>query len=122
MSRLVSVIGDGNVIRNMTALNIASREAMKNSQVIECSQLANLDASLTSVRAESTVCIVASITEFLLASGDCGTLFSTIDPVLSTFYKKMLSFCTKRPDLQVRISCLCGFMCLVLLNIDSFIL
>ena len=35
MSRLISIIGDGNVRRNMTGLNVASREAMKSAQVID---------------------------------------------------------------------------------------
>ena len=34
MARLISIVGDGNVKRNMTGLNTASRESMKNAQVI----------------------------------------------------------------------------------------
>ena len=46
MSRMISVVGDDNVRRNMTGLNIASREAMKNSQVIDCAVLASFDTAL----------------------------------------------------------------------------
>ena len=101
MSRMISVVGDDNVRRNMTGLNLASRESMKKSQVIDCSVLASLDAALESVRSESTVCVVASITEFLVASGDCGTIFSTIDPILATFAQKLYDFCGRRQTLKV---------------------
>ena len=98
---MITVVGDDNVRRNMTGLNIASREAMKNSQVIDCAVLASFDTALGSVRAESTVCIVASISEFLVAAGDCGTIFSTIDPILATFAQKLHDFCARRPSLKV---------------------
>ena len=101
MSRMISVVGDDNVRRNMTGLNLASREAMKSSQVIDCSNLASLDAALDSVRSDSTVCIVACITEFLVASGDCGTIFSTIDPILATFTQKLHDFCSRRQTTRV---------------------
>ena len=35
MSRLISIIGDANVRRNMAGLNVSSRDAMKNAQVID---------------------------------------------------------------------------------------
>ena len=98
---MISVVGDDNVRWNMTGLNLASRESMKNAQVIDCSALASLDAALESVRKESSVCIVASITEFLVAAGDCGTIFSTIDPILATFAQKLHDFCGRRQTLYV---------------------
>ena len=99
---MISVVGDDNIRRNMTGLNLASREAMKNSQVIDCAALASLDAALESVRPESTVCIVATISEFLVAAGDCGTIFSTIDPILATFAQKLHDFCGRRQTLKVK--------------------
>ena len=103
MSWLFSVIGDSNVRRNMTGLNIASREVMKLSQIIDCASLSSLDAALGEVRRESNVCIVATITDFLLTPGDCGTISSAIDPVLDSFKTKLTAFCNARQDLQVRL-------------------
>ena len=105
ISRMFTIIGDQNVRRNMTALNIASRDVMKSAQVIDCVSLSNLDAALNEVKAESEVLILASITEFLLSGGDCGTIFSSIDPVLATFTSKMVGFCAYRPALKVMMSC-----------------
>lgn len=75
VSRLFSFIGDANVKRKMTGLNIASREAIKSAQVLDCSLMSELDTALQAVRPESDVLILASMTEFLLAAGDCGTIF-----------------------------------------------
>ena len=45
-SRIFSVIGDANVKRNMTSLNIASREVMKNAQVIDYLGVSPIDQAL----------------------------------------------------------------------------
>ena len=100
MSRLISVIGDGNVRRNMTGLNVASRENMKNAQVIDYIPPASFDSAFNEVRAESTVCIIAALTDLLLSGGDSGTIFASIDPILTAFRSKVFSFCAARPNLQ----------------------
>ena len=53
MSRLISIIGDANVRRNMTGLNVGSREAMKNAQVIDYAAPAPFDQVLKEVRADA---------------------------------------------------------------------
>ena len=103
VSRLFSIIGDSNVRRNMTSLNIASREVMKRSQIIDCASLASLESSLREVNADAEVLIVAMITEALISGGDCGTIASSIDPILAAFTAKINAFCSFRPDLQVRL-------------------
>ena len=99
--RLFSIIGDPNVRRNMTGLNMASREVMKSAEVIDCCKLTSLNTALAQVRQESTVLIVAAVTEFILSSGDCGSITSSIDPVLDAFRAKIFEFCAFRPTLQV---------------------
>lgn len=99
--RMFSVIGDANITRNMTGLNVASREVMGNAQVLECLSMATIDQALNDVRPESEALIIACITEFLLCGGDCGTIYSSIDPVLAAFSTKIKGFCAFRPQLQV---------------------
>ena len=99
--RLFSIIGDANVRRNMTTLNVASRVTMKSAQIIDCVQMSTLDAALQEVRVESEVLIIASITEFLLGSGDTGTLASTVDPILTSFSGAIHRFCAARQAMQV---------------------
>ena len=101
MARLVSIIGDGNVRRNMTGLNIASRETMKKAQVIDHVIPGSFDSAFREIRPESTVCIIAALTDLILSGGDGGTIYATIDPILASFRDKVFSLCTTRPDLEV---------------------
>ena len=101
ISRLFTIIGDGNVRRNMTGLNVASRESMKTAQIIDFLGDRSISAALQEVRPESQVCIVAAITDLLLSGGDCGTIFASIDPPLTAFRDKIVAFCVARPMLQV---------------------
>ena len=39
----------------------------------------------------------------IIGGGDCGTIFSSIDPVLSAVATKMSGFCAFRPTLQVNL-------------------
>ena len=70
-ARLFSIVGDANVRRNMTGLNIASRETMKTAQVIDYLGVVPIEQALAEVRAESSVCIVAAVTELLLSGPSC---------------------------------------------------
>ena len=103
MSRLITIIGDGNVRRNMTGMNVASRDCMKNAQVIDYMAPASFDQAFREIRPESTTCIIAALTDLLLSGGDCGTIYSSIDPILTTFRTKLLDLCSQRPDLQARV-------------------
>ena len=103
MARLVSIIGDGNVRRNMTGLNMASRESMKKAQVIDHVVPGSFDQAFKEIRPKSTVCIIAALTDLLLSGGDGGTIYATIDPILASFRDKVYNLCTTRPDLEVNV-------------------
>ena len=102
--RLFTVLGDLNVRRNMTGLNTASRDIMKSAQVIACDNLPAFDAALCEVKAESSVVIIACVTEMLLIGDDSGTVASSIESVLSSFKTKISSFCSVRPGVQVTVA------------------
>ena len=104
MSRLCSIIGDANVRRNMTQLNMASRETMKTSQLLPCDDMSSLDKALAEVRPESSICIVAAITELLIAADNTGTVSSSIEAVLLAFKTKVVSLCSARPGLHVSVA------------------
>ena len=104
MAWLVSIIGDANVRRNMTGLNVASREAMKNAQVIDYLGLTTVDQPLAEVRSESNVCIFAALTDPIVANGDCGTVFASVDPVLSSIHQSISAYCLAHQDVQVRVA------------------
>ena len=62
VSQIFTIVGDGNVRRNMTALNIASRTSMKNAQIVDHVG-GTLEQALQVVKPETNVCIIASITD-----------------------------------------------------------
>ena len=85
----------------MTGFNVASREAMKGAQIIDYLGVGPIDQALLQVRPESTVCIIAAITDSLVANGDCGTIFASVDPVLTTLYTSISAFSSAHPALKV---------------------
>ena len=97
-----SIIGDGNIRRNMTGLNVASRESMQTAQVIDYLGVSPINEAFSEIRTESNVLIFAAVTEMLISNGDCGTIFASIDPALNSLYTTLSSFCTSHPDIQVR--------------------
>ena len=104
VSRLFTIIGDSNVRRNMTGLNIASREAMKKAQIIDYNGVTPFASALNDVKKDTNVCIIAAVTDLLVANGDCGTIAASIDPVLTDICAQLSSFCVAHPTIQVRYS------------------
>ena len=104
LSRLFTIVGDANVRRNMTGLNIASREVMKTAQVVACDSLSTLDSALIEVRKESSVCIIACLTGMLLTGDDTGTVSSSVESVLIAFKSKIDAFIAARPTVQVAVA------------------
>ena len=68
ISQIFTVVGDANVRRNMTAMNIASRPSMSTAKVVDCDAAVNLVPALASVSEDTTVCIVQCITSFLVSA------------------------------------------------------
>ena len=101
ITNVYTVIGDSNIKRNMTSMNIASRTVMKDCQVIDCPSLDNLEAALASVRDESTVLIFSAISELLASGSDRGTVQASMNFVLSSVATKLSILCRARPSLQV---------------------
>ena len=100
-AQLFSIIGDANVRRNMTGLNVASREAMKTAQIVDCIHPSTFHTALQEVKPEATVLIVATLIEFIISNGFSGTIMSSIDPVLASFVTEICGYCAFRPSLQV---------------------
>ena len=101
-AKLFSIIGDSNVRRNMIGLYVASREVMKSAEVIDYVLGTPFDQALAGVRAESSVLIVASLTDLIMTNGDCGTVSASIDPILDSIFTSIAAFCNSRPTTQVR--------------------
>ena len=90
ISRLFTVLGDSNVRDNMTALNMASREVMKKAQIIPCPSMSSLGSALSGIRDESNVFVFAGVTQLLLSTEECSTIYATIDPVLASLKDELI--------------------------------
>ena len=89
ISRLFTVIGDSNIRDNMTSLNMASREVMKHAQVLNCPQLSGLGSVFSEIRVDSNVCVFAGVTQLLMSTPECSTIYATIDPVLASLKEEI---------------------------------
>ena len=104
VGQVYTVIGDANIRRNATAMNLASREAMANAKFIDCKEFSKFAQSLRDVSSDTTVCLIQSVTSFLVATANVGTVFGTIDPVLTEFALQVRDFCSARPSIQVLVA------------------
>ena len=98
---LYSVVGDGNVRRNMTTMNSASRASMTSARIIDCTALNSLQQALAGVTNDTTVVIIQSLTSFLVDCNDTGSVYGTVDPVLTEFAGLVRDFCSSRSAVQV---------------------
>ena len=103
-AQLIAVIGDDNVRRNMTVMNRSSRPLMETAKVIDCHTSATLRQALKDVPQEVTGCIIQSVSSIIAAAADAGSVFSTIDPVLTEFSATISEFCSAKASLQVLVA------------------
>ena len=102
VSRCFSIVGDSNVQRHMNPTNCRDRPPMSSCQVLPCGKLALLAECLKSVRAESNVCIVSCVTNFLTRSEDTGgSVGFRVEPILLEVLSILSASATSRPDLML---------------------
>ena len=101
---LYAVVGDVNIRRNMTAMNVASRVNMASAKLIDCSTASSLVQALKTVPDNTSVCVVQCISSILASVQDTGSIFGTIDPILADFAGVLREFCSSRVDLQVTVA------------------
>ena len=103
-AQLYTVIGDSNVRRNMTAMNVASREAMSTAKVIDCLAITTLAQALRDVSVDTTVLLIQCLTSFLVVCEDTGSIFGSIDPTLGEFKAMVCDFAASHQALQVLVA------------------
>ena len=98
--RCVSIIGDSNVKRHMNSTNCRDRPTMLEAQVIQCGRLSTFAASLKSVRAESNVCVLSCVSNFVtsLPAQNSSSLSVVVEPVFQDFLVKLTEACLARPE------------------------
>ena len=103
-ARVFSILGDSNVIRNMTPFNCRDRPLMKNSQNIQVGRLDLLAESLRQVRVESNVVLLSCITNFLTSSSSDGSVSQRVEHLLAQFIDLVDKFATEKPECLLFIS------------------
>lgn len=89
-SRCFTVIGDSNVQRHFSLVNARACPAVTTSQLLHCGRLQIFADVLSKVRAESTVCIVSCLTNFLTSAEGASTVSLRVEPVLTKFRDLLL--------------------------------
>ena len=98
LPRCYSIVGDSNVRRHMNPSNCQDRPLMSGCQVIPCTKLSILVEAMKSIREESTVCVVACLSNFLTSSEDAGSSISfRVEPVLLEFLSNLNSYSQDHP-------------------------
>ena len=101
-SRVFTLIGDSNLRRHLNSTNCRDRPMMSGAQHLTCGRLEVLSESLTAMKKESNVLIVACITNFLTSSSDVNSSVSLrVEPVFQDFLRKVLDHSTARPDIKI---------------------
>ena len=99
-SHVFSLIGDSNVKRHMNPMNCRDRPMMSSCQVLPCGRLSALAETLKSIRQETSVAIIACLTNFLTASEEAGSsVCFRIDPVLREALSVINEAAVSLPDL-----------------------
>ena len=104
VTNIYTIIGDSNIRRNMTAMNIASRQVMADCQMIDCPVLNSLEGAFASVRDTSNVCVISAVSELLVHCEDRGTVQSSVEHVMTSLAGKLGIFCRARSGLNVMLA------------------
>ena len=84
-SRCFALLGDSNIRNIATKTNCRANPVLQSAQIIPCGNLQLLTPSLEKVRAETTVCVLSCLTNFLTSAEGPSTISHRIEPVLPLF-------------------------------------
>lgn len=91
-ARVFTLLGDSNVTRNMTPFNCRDRPVMINAQSIPCGRFDVFAESLRQIRAETNVCVLSCITNFITGSSSAeGSISQRIEGTLVEFLRLLNS-------------------------------
>ena len=94
-----SLIGDSNIKRHLSQHNCRGRPPMASAELKMCQRLDLFGEALRSIRAESNVCLVSCLTNFLTSSEDPSSSVSLrVEPVLLAVRDFLLNFCQEQPE------------------------
>jgi len=103
-ARVYSLLGDSNVRRHYGRTSKSSRPLLKSSQFIACCSFSVFEASIESVRAESSAVILSCMTNFFTECTGSSTLSKRVEPRLLEILDILLAACSSHPGRQFVVS------------------
>ena len=97
-AHVFTLVGDSNVRRYVNKASVRANPAMKTAQVLPCGHLAIFKSTLSQVRAESNLCIMACLTNFLTKAEGPEFVSQRIDPTLGEIREVLDEVCSANPD------------------------
>ena len=102
--RVFSLLGDSNIRQHVTKTTCRANPAISSAQVISCGHVEIFVDSLLKIRQESTVCIVACVTNFIASCEGPTSVTQRVQPVLQDIRDALLESCLGHPDREYLIA------------------
>ena len=104
--RVFSLIGDSNIRNHVNRNSCRANPLLKDCQTLSCGNLGIFATTLSQVRAESNVCIVSCVTNFITGAGAEGqtTISLRVEPVLQDIRLALVEACGSNPARSYLIS------------------
>ena len=95
---IFSLLGDSNVHPHVNKISCKANPQLKAAQILKCGSLGTFSDVLGSVRPESTVCVIACLTNFLSSASGPTQTSLRVDPVLQEFRSDLTEMCLAHPS------------------------
>jgi hypothetical protein len=97
---IFSIIGDSNVRRFVTNVNIRSCPELGDAQISSCPKLSMLSEALLQVDDASDAVILTCLTNFLVDTTGSSSVGVRVEPTISSFRNKIVDACERLPGKQ----------------------
>ena len=93
MSAVYSLLGDSNISGHVNKTSVRANPQLKATQVLQCGHIGIRGETLAKVRKETTVVILACLTNFVSSADGPPTVSHRVEPVLQSIRSVLLEFC-----------------------------
>ena len=98
ISRAFTLIGDSNIRNHVNKNTVRANPALKAAQVLSCGYKGIFTETLSKVRAESSACIIACVTNFISSVEGPATVSLRVEPVLQDLRASLETACAAFPE------------------------
>ena len=102
--RIFSLLGDSNVRRHITKTTCRASAAVKGAQVLSCGHIDIFAETLSQVRAQSNICIISCVTNFISSAEGPTAVSQRVEPVLQDISDALFAACEANVGCQYLVS------------------